>query len=493
MSATAAAAARNAIRVRASLSQRHSLRAEAVLVLSLYGLYELVRGFAGGDTTANRHALRLVALERSLHLFLEADVQRAAHSIPGVISLLGFAYLTLHLSVTAGVLLWLHRRRPDVFPFVRTTLLLASGLALIGFLVYPTAPPRLAGIGIADTVSNGHVDLNHGLISSLYNPDAAVPSMHVGYALIVAASLFFHGRRRLVRALAALYPPFVLLVVVATGNHFFFDAASGALVAVARCGGGRLPDTTRSPDRNHRTANSTGSTTHGAPAARDRPDSSGRANTWFRRSRLIHPTERKRKGAHMASDNPRRSVLLIGKSQLVLDGALAGLRDLGYTAEATNGFADITARFDAREIDVVVFGGQVPPDLRAELREEISAINPRVIFVQGLAGIPGLIINQVQGAFARDHQELVRAPTFAPDDRSIGLTLPGQAEVKVTIWWQTSFVPPDPKSDSLLLLNDRLAAGDHAVTVPDLVPPKAAFATVQVDAAIYVFSIATEQ
>ena len=195
----------------------------------------------------------------------------------------------------------------------------------------------------------------------------------------------------------------------------------------------------------------------------------------------------------MATDGPRRNVLLIGKSQLVLDGALAGLRELGYKAEATNDFADITARFDAREIDLAVFGGQVPPDLKAELREEISAINPRVIFVQGLAGIPGLIINQVQGVFARDHQEPVRAPTFMPDERSIKLTLPCQADVKVTVWWQTSFVPPDPKSDSLLLLDDRLAAGDHAVTVPDLVPPKAAFTTVQVDAAIYAFSIATEQ
>jgi len=195
----------------------------------------------------------------------------------------------------------------------------------------------------------------------------------------------------------------------------------------------------------------------------------------------------------MSTDNPQRSILLIGKSQLVLDEALAGLRDLGYKAEATNDFAEVTARFDARELDLVVFGGQVPPDLKAELREEISASNARVIFVHGLAGIPGLIINQVQGAFARNHQEPVRAPAFAPDERSIKLTLPGPAEVKLTIWWQTSFAPPDPKSDSLLLLNERLAAGDHAVTVPDLVPPKAAFATVQVDAAIYAFSLATEQ
>ncbi len=195
----------------------------------------------------------------------------------------------------------------------------------------------------------------------------------------------------------------------------------------------------------------------------------------------------------MATDNPQHSVLLIGKSQLVLDGALAGLRDLGYKAKGTNDFADVTARFDPREVDLVVFGGQVPPDLRAGLREEIGAVNPRVIFVQGLAGIPGLIVNQVQAAFARDHQEQVRAPIFTPYERSIKLTLPCPAEVKVTTWWQTSLVPPEPKSDSLLLLDDRLAAGDHAVPVPDLVPPRAAFASVQVDAAIYAFSIATEQ
>ena len=76
------------------------------------------------------------------------------------------------------------------------------------------------------------MNLNHGLVSSLYNPYAAVPSMHVGYALIVAISLLRYGRGRLVRTLGALYPAFVLLVVVATGNHFFLDAAAGALVAV---------------------------------------------------------------------------------------------------------------------------------------------------------------------------------------------------------------------------------------------------------------------
>ncbi len=195
----------------------------------------------------------------------------------------------------------------------------------------------------------------------------------------------------------------------------------------------------------------------------------------------------------MTTDNARPSVLLIGKSQLVLDESVAGLRDLGHKAEATNDFTDITGRFDVNEIDLVVFGGQVPPDRKAELSEEIGAINPGVVFVQGLAGIPGLIINQVQGAFTANHQDPSRAPTYTPEDRSIRLILADPADVKVTAWWQTSFVPPDPKSDSLLLLDDQLAGGDHTIPVPDQVPPKAAFATVQIDSAIYGFSIATEQ
>jgi hypothetical protein len=214
------------------LSVRHSLRIEVAGALTVYGLYELARGLVGADRAeADGHAHALVAVERSLHLFVEANVQRAVQTLPGLTTLLGVAYLTLHLAGTTGVLLWLHRRRPDGFPFVRTALLLASGLALVGFLVYPTAPPRLAGVGIVDTVSGGHVDLNRGLVSSLYNPYAALPSMHVGYALIVAAALLRHGRRLHVRAIGALYPPFVLLVIVATGNHFFLDAAAGALVA----------------------------------------------------------------------------------------------------------------------------------------------------------------------------------------------------------------------------------------------------------------------
>jgi PAP2 superfamily len=216
------------------VAERHSLAVEAAGVLALYALYEATRGLIAGDrASAVRHAHDVASLERSLHLFVEGGVQDAARTLPGLIGTLGVLYLTLHFAVTGLFLLWLHRRRPGAFPFVRTALLIASALALVGYLVFPTAPPRDAALGIADTVSGGRIDLDHGLISSLYNPFAAVPSMHVGYAVIVGASLLHHGRRPSLRALGVVYPALVLFVVVATGNHFLLDAAAGITVAAA--------------------------------------------------------------------------------------------------------------------------------------------------------------------------------------------------------------------------------------------------------------------
>jgi hypothetical protein len=223
------------------LAERHSVGAEAALVVGLYAVYETSRGLAdGGAGVALHHARMIASLERSLHVFVEANVQHAARALPGLIGTLGVLYLTMHLAVTGACLLWLHRRRPAAFPLVRTAVLIASGLALIGYVAFPTAPPRMAALGIADTISGDHVDLNHGLLSSLYNPFAAVPSMHVGYAVIVGASLIRYGRRPALRAVGILYPMLVVLVIVATGNHFLFDAVAGLIVAAVAAGVARL-------------------------------------------------------------------------------------------------------------------------------------------------------------------------------------------------------------------------------------------------------------
>lgn len=215
------------------LAARHSLRVEAALVVVLYAVYEATRGLvAGNPSVALQHARLIASYERSAHVFVEADVQHAAQAVPGLVGTLGLFYLTLHLGVTIVYLLWLHRRRPTAFPVVRTALLVASALALIGYVAFPAAPPRMAALGIGDTLSNDGVDLSHGLISSLYNPFAAVPSIHICYALIIGASLVRFGRRSALRIAGLLYPALVLMIVVATGNHFFFDALAGAAVAL---------------------------------------------------------------------------------------------------------------------------------------------------------------------------------------------------------------------------------------------------------------------
>jgi membrane-associated phospholipid phosphatase len=116
---------------------------------------------------------------------------------------------------------------------VRNTLLLATLISLVIFALYPAAPPRVAGIGISDPVSGGQFNLNHGLVSSLYNPFAAMPSMHFGYALIVGVSLICEAHADGLRLTGLLYPALVLLIIITTGNHFLLDAVAGAAVVGA--------------------------------------------------------------------------------------------------------------------------------------------------------------------------------------------------------------------------------------------------------------------
>ena len=200
--------------------------------MALYGVYELIRG--GGNATlaaARAHTDSIVGFERHLHVFGEQSLQNAAHSVPALPSLLGVAYVVLHFVGTTAFIVWMYRRHRDRFAFVRNTLIASTAIGLTIYVLYPAAPPRLAGLGFVDTVTNGaHLNLSSNLLGSVYNPYAAVPSLHFGYALIAGVGIAAYARRRVVRIAGALYPALMLIVIVATGNHFFFDAAAGAAV-----------------------------------------------------------------------------------------------------------------------------------------------------------------------------------------------------------------------------------------------------------------------
>lgn len=190
-----------------------------------------------------------------------------------------------------------------------------------------------------------------------------------------------------------------------------------------------------------------------------------------------------------SADHPDR-VLVVGRSPGVLVATVDILRAKGYTADATNQFDRVLDDYDVTGLDLLVFGGMVPAETKQYLRDEVSRRNPRVGFVQGLAGIAGLIAAQVEAA-ASDTRSGPDRAAIAYDDagRSVQLTLDEPAHVTVEALWATSFTPPEPRSTSLRVFDGDLEAGSHTTALPDLVPSEASFVTVAVDDLVRVFTV----
>lgn len=220
-------------------------RREFALFAAIYLLYDAARwAWAGHLSLARAHAHRVIALERALHIAVEGSVQRALDSgVPSFV--LSNIYLAAQAVVLPAALIWLYRRSPGVYRHLRGTVVITWLIATPIFALYPVAPPRLAGIGIKDTVSHQALVTLTGHSTLFYNPYAAVPSLHVGlaFAIGIAAAAALH--RRWSKALALLWGPLVTLAVIATGNHYFFDAATGLLVAAVAFAATRVTDRSR--------------------------------------------------------------------------------------------------------------------------------------------------------------------------------------------------------------------------------------------------------
>jgi membrane-associated phospholipid phosphatase len=195
---------------------------QILLFCGAYWLYRLVRGQVFDQSAAAfANARHIVDLQQALHVFIEPDVQRWA------------MYLNTHFVVTTFTLAFIYLFRNEHFYWVRNMFMVAMGLALLGYVVFPTAPPRLMpGLGFTDSVSDFTGVSSDSDVNALYNPYAAVPSMHVGFALMLAISMVRMTRHAWLKALWAVYPVVVAGVVVVTANHWVFDAFTGALVAV---------------------------------------------------------------------------------------------------------------------------------------------------------------------------------------------------------------------------------------------------------------------
>jgi hypothetical protein len=215
---------------------------DALRQVSLFALayvaYKIVRGIVEGDANAAfAHARELISVERTLHVFVEPSIQTWASSSHAVMVAASWLYVNAQGSVTIAALLYLYLRHNRNFYFVRNMFMIAMAIALVGYMVFPTAPPRFfPEWGFIDTVSDfTPVNVSHtsASMSALFNPYAAVPSMHVAFALMIGWPLARLSRHGVVRVLWSVYPFLITFVIVVTANHFILDALLGALTAAA--------------------------------------------------------------------------------------------------------------------------------------------------------------------------------------------------------------------------------------------------------------------
>ena len=206
-----------------------------LLFFLAYNAYQVVRGITdSGEELAFANAERLIDIERSLGTFFEPGFQQTLLDNAGwIVDFANFMYLNSHFVITVGFLTWLYLFRNEHFYFVRNMFMVAMLLALVGYALYPTAPPRLMPEeGFTDTIAAfTGVAQDSKTVNVLVNQYAAVPSMHIAFSLMIAVPGMTLSRLPAARALWAAYPLLVLFVIVATGNHFWLDAAAGAAVA----------------------------------------------------------------------------------------------------------------------------------------------------------------------------------------------------------------------------------------------------------------------
>jgi membrane-associated phospholipid phosphatase len=216
-------------------------RAQIGLFLLAYLIYSAARFVTIGDLpSAQDHARWIVDLERSTGTGVEASVQDAFTGT-WMLWVLNHLYLIAQLGVIPAVLIFLYRRSPAIYARLRNTILATWLISVPVYGLFPVAPPRLADIGITDTISaGGTLAMDSNLTTSFYNQLAAVPSLHVGFAVAVGVAMFAALRNPVLRFAALLWGPLIGLAVVATGNHFVFDMIAGVIASIAGYGLGAV-------------------------------------------------------------------------------------------------------------------------------------------------------------------------------------------------------------------------------------------------------------
>ena len=221
---------------RARHGRRFSGRREVAIGLGVYALYLVAanrKRRQAGRALAVANGARVVALERRLGIHVEPRLQALLLPHRRLLSVLNLAYVSLNVGLTVGWLMRLYSGRHPEYHRLRRATALASLGAQPVFVLFPCAPPR-GHEAFVDTIADvSGIDLDSGVVSRLYDPLAAMPSIHVAYAVVTAAGIAGTSRSRALRGLAPAYPPLVALIVFVTANHYVLDAVAGAALGGA--------------------------------------------------------------------------------------------------------------------------------------------------------------------------------------------------------------------------------------------------------------------
>lgn len=202
---------------------------------SLFGLYYVTRGIAAGRAyDAFQNAFLVMRLEHALGLAWERAVQRVVLVTPPLLEFLNAFYAFAHLWPVLLFGVWAYFRVPERYREVRVTFLVVLGFGLLSYTLFPLAPPRFfPWRGFVDTLALTHgVNYDHPGIATLYNPFAAMPSLHVAFAVFVCVGLFRLARAWYARLLGLLYAALMVLTVIGTGNHYVLDCLAGTILTV---------------------------------------------------------------------------------------------------------------------------------------------------------------------------------------------------------------------------------------------------------------------
>jgi hypothetical protein len=217
----------------ASFAERHwRVIFEILFIVPAYTAYQFVRGNVGGDAgAAFDNASRLIHVERQLGIFHEAFLQQLILPKEWMVDLFNYVYIYGHLPVIIAVAIWLYTRHRHNYAVFRNAFLISGLIALIGFSTMPLTPPRyMPEFGFTDTIIQAK---SYYVLQSpkIVNQYAAMPSLHFGWDLLVAAAISLNTGTRWLRRAAYAFPVLTLGGIVLTANHYFLDAAAGAAVA----------------------------------------------------------------------------------------------------------------------------------------------------------------------------------------------------------------------------------------------------------------------